>query len=77
MSPTALPRYHVNESEILPDGTAKERFDGTCDAYVVGVAQERSGQLRFFTDHDGPVRQRRRAIQSLMTYIRATTGLGR
>ena len=77
MSPTASTRYHVHVNEIHPDGTTKERFDGTCDAYVLAVAQERNGELRVFTDHDGPVRQRRRAIQSLMAHVRATIGLGR
>ena len=77
MSPTASTRYHVHVNEIHPDGTTKERFDGTCDAYVLAVAQERNGELRVFTDHDGPVRQQRRAIQSLMAHVRATIGLGR
>jgi len=77
MSRAASSRYHVNVSEVRPDGTTKERFDGTCDAYVLGVTQERNGELRVFTDHDGSVRQRRRAIQSLMVHVRATIGLGR
>jgi hypothetical protein len=77
MSPTVPSRFHVNLQEIRPDGTTKERFDGICDAYVLGVAQEHNGELRVFTDHDGPTRQRRRAIQSLMTHVRATIGLGR
>lgn len=77
MTPTASSRYHVNVSEVRPDGTTKERFDGTCDAYVLGVAQERNGELRVFTDHDGSVRHRRRAVQSLVAHVRATIGLGR
>ncbi len=45
-------RFHVTLSEVRPDGTTKERFDGTCDAYVLAVAQEHNDELRIFTDHD-------------------------
>lgn len=77
MSDKSPLRFRVTLHEVRPDGTTKERLSGDCSAYVVAITEERNGNLRVFTDHDGPVRQRRRAIQSLMAHIQATIGLGR
>lgn len=42
VSPAVSTRYHVKVSEILPDGTTKQRFDGNLR---LAVAQERNGEL--------------------------------
>lgn len=70
-------RYRISLSEVRPDGTTKELLAGDCSAYVVAISEERDGELRILTDHDGPTRQRRKAIRSLTEHIRATIGLGR
>jgi hypothetical protein len=77
MSEKTPPRFRITLSEVRPDGTTKERLSGDCSAYVIAICEERNGELHVLTDHDGPTRQRRRAIQSLMTHVRATVGLGR
>lgn len=70
-------RFRITLHEVRPDGSTKERLSGDCRAYVIAISEERNGELLVFTDHDGPVRQQRRAIQSLMAHIQATIGLGR
>jgi hypothetical protein len=70
--------WRITVVEISADGSTRERFCGDCDAYLLAVAKTVSGgQLRLFTDHDGPINQRRTALKSLSTHIRATIGLGR
>lgn len=78
MSEQAASTYRITVIEILPDGTSKERFHGDCDAYVLAVAKTiSSGELRLFTDHDGPIHHRRTVLAALTTHVRATIGLGR
>lgn len=77
MSPENDIRYRISLHEVRPDGSTKELLAGDCSAYVIAIGEERDGELRVFTDHDGPVRQRRKAIRSLTEHIRATIGLGR
>lgn len=77
MNPEQGVRYRISLREVRPDGTTKERLAGECSAYVIAIGEERDGELRVLTDHDGPTRQRRKAIRSLTEHIRATIGLGR
>jgi hypothetical protein len=77
MSEKTPPRFRITLSEVRPDGTTKERLSGDCSAYVIAICEERNGELRVLTDHDGPTSQRRRAIQSLMAHAHTTIGLGR
>ena len=77
MSPEQGVRFRISLSEVRPDGTVKERLAGDCSAYVIAISEERDGELRVLTDHDGPTRQRRKAIRSLTEHVRATVGLGR
>ncbi|MGH8979951.1 MAG: hypothetical protein ACRDWE_02865 [Acidimicrobiales bacterium] len=77
MSEKTPARFRITVHEVRPDGSTKERLSGECSAYVVAISEDRNDNLRVFTDHDGPVRQRRRAIQSLMAHVQATIGLGR
>lgn len=58
-------RYRITLSEFLPDGTLKVRIEGNCSAYVFAVTEDRTGDLRVLTDHDGHVDQRRTALNSL------------
>jgi|GEM_PF-3486376 len=74
MSPAKLSRYRVTLVELLPDGTTKERFQGDCDAYLLAVVAAIRGELRAFTDHDGPAQQRRTALDALTTHVKATIG---
>lgn len=64
MSPRSASCYRISLEEIGSDGTTKGRFSGTCDAYLLAVAQEDGGELRMFTYHDGPVPQRRRVCDA-------------
>lgn len=77
MSPQPPSRYRITLVEIRPDGTTKDRIEGTCEAYIVAITQHAGGELRVLTDHDGPVTQRRNALQALTAHIRATIGLKR
>jgi hypothetical protein len=58
-------RYRITLLEIAPDGGVKERIEGTGSAYVLAICADNLGELRVLTDHDGPARQRRKAIRSL------------
>ena len=77
MSPEEGVRFRISLHEVRADGTTKERLAGDCSAYVIAIGEERDGELRVLTDHDGPIRQRHKAIRSLTEHIRATIGLGR
>jgi hypothetical protein len=77
VSPEHDVHYRISLHEVRADGTTKERLAGDCSAYVIAISEERDGELRVLTDHDGPVRQRHKAIRSLTEHIRATIGLGR
>ena len=70
-------RYQLTLIEHLPDGRTKERFHGDCEAYAIAVTTTVRDELRVFTDHDGPIQQRRTALQALTDHIKATVGIGR
>jgi len=70
-------RYQLTLVEHLPDGSIKERFHGDCEAYTLAVTTTVGGELRVFTDHDGPPQQRRTALQALTAHIKTTIGIGR
>ena len=74
-TPTAR-RYQLTLIEHLPDGTTKERLHGDCEAYTLAVTTTVRGELRVFTDHDGPTQQCRTALQALTAHITATIGTG-
>ena len=69
--------YQLTLIEHLPNGTTKERFHGDCEAYTLAVTTTARGELRVFTDHDGPIQQRQTALQALTAHIKATIGIGR
>jgi len=77
MSATAARPYEITLLEHRSDGTTRELFAGTASAFVIAVCAQVGGELRIFTDHEGPTSQRRRAIRSLTEHVRATIGLGR
>lgn len=77
MSPANPKRFRITLSEFQPDGTLRTRVEGNCSAYVVAITEDRTGDLRILTDHDGPVDQCRKALRSLSAHIRATIGGGR
>lgn len=77
MSAQPAPRYRITLSEFGPDGSLRVRIEGNCSAYVVAITEDRTGDLRILTDHDGPVDQRRKALRSLTEHIRVTIGLKR
>jgi hypothetical protein len=77
MTTSTQRQYQLTLIEHLPDGTTKERFHGNCEAYTLAVTTTIRGELRVFTDHDGPIQQRRTALQALTTHIKATIGIGR
>lgn len=77
MTPKPVSRYRITVIETRPDGTTKERIAGTCSAYVLAISEDRDGELRVLTDHDGPIQQRRIAVTSLTEHVKATIGLGR
>ena len=77
MSPAPESRYRITLSEIRSDGTTKQLIEGACSAYVLAITEDRSGELRVLTDHDGPPTQRRKALDALTAHIRATIGLER
>ena len=70
-------RYRIALSEFRPDGTLKVRIEGNCSAFVLAITEDRTGELRVLTDHDGPANQRRTALRSLTEHIRVTIGLKR
>lgn len=76
MSPPSS-RYRLTLVEIRPDGTTKQLVDGICTAYLLAISEDKDGELRVLTDHDGPPLQRRTALNSLTAHIRATIGLER
>lgn len=77
MTLSASNPYRVVVSEMTPDGTIKERIAGDCSGYLIAITAEISGELRILTDHDGPVPQRRKALQSLTAHLRSAVGAGR
>lgn len=77
MTANAGRRYQLTLIEHQPDGSIKERFHGDCEAYTLAVTTTVRGELRIFTDHDGPIQQRRTALQALTTHIKTTIGIGR
>jgi hypothetical protein len=77
VSPRPASRYRITLSEIRSDGTTKLLIEGPCSAYVLAITEDRNGELRVLTDHDGPPSQRRRALDALTAHIRATIGLER
>ncbi len=70
-------RYQITLVEHIPDGSTKERFHGDCEAYTFAVTTTIRGELRVFPNHDGPIQQRRTALQPLTAYIKTTIGIGR
>lgn len=68
--------YRITVSEVDRNGaTIKERFHGDCDAYLLAVAKTLpSGELRVFTDHDGPTQQRQTLLKALTTHIQTIIG---
>ncbi len=77
MSPAPASRYQITLSEIRSDGTTKRLIEGACSAYILAIVEDRNGELRVLTDHDGPPSQRRRALDALLGHIGATIGLER
>ncbi len=77
MSPQPSSRYRLTLSEIRPDGTTKQLIDGLCTAYLLAITQDKDGDLRVLTDHDGPPAQRWTALKRLTAHIRATIGIER
>ena len=77
MSPERSKRFRIALHEFQEDGSLKVRVEGNCSAYVVAITEDRTGDLRILTEHDGPAAQRRKALLSLTQHIRATIGLGR
>jgi hypothetical protein len=74
VSPRKQSRYRVTLVELRPDGTTEERFHGDCDAYPLAVVAAVGDELRVYTSHDGPVKQRQTALQALTAHVKATTG---
>lgn len=70
-------RYEITLIEHTPDGTTRELLAGRCSAFVLAICADVNGELRVLTLHEGPTRQRRKAITALTEHIRATIGLGR
>jgi hypothetical protein len=72
MSPPPARRWRITVTEWHDDGTQHVRLEGNCSAFVLAVCDDRTGDLRVLTDHDGPAQQRRTALTALSEHVRAT-----
>jgi len=70
---TSVP-YRIVISELRPEPSIKEPAAGDCSSNLVAITAQVGGELRIFTDHDGPPDQRNTALASLTAHAKTIIG---